>query len=146
MNPDLAFTICNASVMPAWLLLAVAPNHPITHRLVHALWIPVLLAIAYLAAFALNPESPEGGGFGSLVGVMTLFTSPYAVLAGWIHYLVFDLFVGAWEVRDAARRGVPHLLVLPCLGLTLMLGPAGLMAYLLIRYAKTRVWTFAEAR
>ena len=145
MNPDLAFTIFNAAVIPAWLLLVLAPDREITHKLVHALWIPVLLAVAYLTAFALNPASPEGGGFGSLEGVMILFTSPHAVLAGWIHYLAFDLFVGAWEVRDAARRGVPHLLVVPCLGLTLMLGPAGLMAYLLVRYARTRVWTFDEA-
>ena len=145
MNPDLAFTICNTAVMPAWLLLAVAPSRPITHRLVHALWIPVLLAIAYLTAFALNPESPDGGGFSSLSGVMTLFTSPHAVLAGWIHYLAFDLFVGAWEVRDAARRGVPHWMVVPCLFLTLMLGPAGLMLYLVVRHARTNVWTFEES-
>lgn len=145
MTPDLAFTICNTGVMPAWLLLALAPRHPITQRLVHAVWIPVLLAIAYLAAFALNPESPDGGGFSSLSGVMTLFTSPHAVLAGWIHYLAFDLFVGAWEVRDAGRRGVPHLLVVPCLLFTLMLGPAGLMLYLLVRYATNRVVTLDEA-
>ena len=144
MSPDLAFTICNNGVLPAWLMLVFAPNHPLTHRLVHARWIPALFGVAYLAAFATNPVSPEGGGFSSLAGVMALFTAPHAVLAGWIHYLSFDLFVGAWEVRDAARRGIPHLLIIPCLAFTLMLGPAGLMAYLAIRYAKTRTWRFEE--
>ena len=106
MTPDLAFSICNLGVMPAWLLLVVAPSWIYTQRLVHAVWIPLLLGAVYIMAFALNPDTPEGGGFSSLDGVMQLFTSPLAVLAGWVHYLAFDLFVGAWEVRDARRRGV----------------------------------------
>ena len=145
MSPDLVFLICSNGVTPAWLLLAFAPQWSGTQKLVHAVWIPALLAIVYGGAFALNPDSPEGAGFGSLSGVMALFTSPYAVLAGWIHYLAFDLFVGAWEVRDAQRRGVPHLLVIPCLLFTLMLGPLGLMLYLLIRFVKTRTLTLDEA-
>ena len=145
MTPDLAFTICNLGVMPAWLLLVVAPSWVYTQRLVHAIWIPLLLGTVYAMAFALNPETPEGGGFSSLQGVMQLFTSPFAVLAGWVHYLAFDLFVGAWEVRDARRRSVSHLLVIPCLLLTLMLGPLGLLMYLLLRYALKRVWTLEES-
>ena len=144
MSPDLAFTIANLLVVPAWLLLAIAPSWNYTHRLVHAVWIPILLGIVYLSAFALNSDSPEGASFSTLHGVMQLFTSPFAVLAGWVHYLAFDLFVGAWEVRDAGRRGVSHLLVVPCLFLTLMLGPIGLMSYLLIRYVRTRVLTLDE--
>lgn len=70
------------------------------------------------------------GGFGSLAGVMKLFTNPWAVLAGWVHYLAFDLFVGAWEVRDAEQHGVSHLLVVPCLFFTFMLGPIGLLMYM----------------
>lgn len=144
MTPELAFSICNYGVLPAWVLLAIAPSWSGTQRLIHAIWIPVLLGGVYIAAFALNPESPEGGGFSSLHGVMQLFTSPFAVLAGWVHYLVFDLFVGAWEVRDAERRNISHLFVVPCLFLTLMLGPIGLMAYLILRLARTRVWTLDE--
>lgn len=144
MTPDLAFTICNAAVIPAWLMLAAAPRAEWTHRLVHSALIPLILAIVYMTAFALNSDSPEGSGFSSLHGVMQLFTAPYAVLAGWVHYLVFDLFVGSWEVRDAARRGIPHWMVVPCLFFTLMLGPVGLMAYLLLRGIRTGVWRLQE--
>jgi hypothetical protein len=144
MSPDLAFAICNFGVLPAWLLLAAAPSWKYTHSLVHAIWIPVLLGVVYLTAFALRPEPPKGADFSSLRGVMQLFTSPFAVLAGWVHYLAFDLFVGAWEVRDAKRRGIAHLWVVPCLFFTLMLGPIGLMIYLLIRLWRTRVWTLEE--
>jgi len=144
MSPDLVFLVCNYAVMPAWLLLAFAPHWKATQQLVHAVWIPLLLGAVYVGAFALNPDSPEGAGFGTLAGVMALFTSPWAVLAGWVHYLAFDLFVGAWEVRDAQRRGVPHLIVVPCLLFTLMLGPAGLLLYILVRYAKTRALALEE--
>jgi len=70
---------------------------------------------------------------GSLQAVTTLFTVPELLLAGWIHFLAFDLFVGAWEVRDAQREGVHHLLVIPCLALTFMAGPAGLALSWLVR-------------
>jgi hypothetical protein len=36
-------------------------------------------------------------------------------------------------VRDAQRRAVPHLLIVPALILTFLLGPAGLLLYLATR-------------
>jgi hypothetical protein len=81
---------------------------------------------------------PKGGGFGSLAQVAVLFGSPYALLAGWIHYLAFDLFTGAWEARDAARLGLSQWLVLPCLVLTFLVGPLGLALYLLLKLALRR--------
>lgn len=49
--------------------------------------------------------------------------------------------IGAWEVRDAQRIGLHHLAVVPCLVLTLMLGPVGLLLYLVLRGVfKKRVW------
>ena len=65
----------------------------------------------------------------------TLFGQPWLLLAGWVHYLAFDLFVGSWEVRDARERGIPHLAVVPCLALTFMFGPAGWLAYAGLRTA-----------
>ncbi len=133
------FLICSFGVLPAWLLLAILPGWSWTDHIVHSIVIPVILGLAYTWFFATGAFSggdvPEGGNFSSLEGLMILFTQPTAVLAGWIHYLVFDLFVGAWEVRDARRRGLNHLLVLPPLFLTLLAGPMGLLLYLLIRAA-----------
>jgi hypothetical protein len=60
------------------------------------------------------------------------------LLAGWTHYLAFDLFIGGWEVRDAQRRGVPHLFIVPALVLTFLLGPAGLLLYLATRWFASR--------
>lgn len=146
MSPDVAFKICNGAVLPFWLLLAVLPRARVTALLVHSPVIPVVLGSAYsLGLLTLGP-SPEGGGFSSLAGVMKLFTVPQAVLVGWIHYLVFDLFIGAWQVRDAARHRIPHLAVIPCLFMTLMAGPMGLLLYLALRAALRRRLSLVEDR
>jgi hypothetical protein len=145
MEPEVIFLVCNYGVLPAWLLLAFAPGWNGTAMLIHRVWIPSLLGLAYGWALLANPGAPEGASFGTLEGVMLFFTSPYATLAGWIHYLVFDLFVGAWEVRDARRHGIPHWMVLPCLFFTLMLGPIGLGLYLVLRGALRRDFRLDEA-
>ena len=144
MSPDTLFLICNYAVIPAWLLLLLLPNHRLTQLLVHAIWVPLLLGPFYIWALFFGGPSPEGGGFGSLAAVMLLFQSPTAVLGGWIHYLVFDLFIGAWIVRDAARQGINHWLITPLLFATLMAGPAGLMLYLMLRFAMKSSYTLNE--
>lgn len=144
MSLDTLFLICNYGVMPFWLLLAVAPGWAWTGRLVHSILVPVVLGGVYLMGFLTAPPAPAGASFGTLEGVMLFFSQPHGVLVGWVHYLVFDLFVGAWMVRDARRRGLHHGLVLPCLALTLMLGPIGLLLYAAIRGIRDRVTTLAE--
>jgi hypothetical protein len=139
MDVNLIFNIANNGILIFWALLILAPAGRGTQVLVHSIAIPVTLGLAYFLLFAspfvIGPPLPEGGSFFSLSGVMTLFQSPVAMTAGWIHYLVFDLFVGAWEARDAARRGVPRWLLTLCLIVTLFVGPIGLMLYLLLRAA-----------
>ena len=96
-----------------------------------------LLAVVYLYLVVSDFNSAEGS-FTSLPGVVQFFADPKVVLAGWIHYLVFDLFIGCWEVRDSRRCGIHHLLVIPSLILTFLLGPIGLLTYLVIRLIQTR--------
>ena len=67
-----------------------------------------------------------------------LFGNRGILLAGWLHYLAFDLFVGAWEVREAGRVGLPHWLILPALALTFLFGPLGLLVFLVLRAARLR--------
>jgi len=145
MSTDDLFLICNYAVLPARFLLFFLPHHRVTQLSVHAIWVPLLLGPFYIWALFFGQPAPEGAGFGSLESVMMLFQSPTAVLGGWIHYLVFDLFVGAWIVRDAKRQGIKHWLIMPFLLVTLMAGPAGLMLYLLLRLALKRTVTLIES-
>ena len=144
MDPEFLFTLFNRAVLPAWILLVFAPNWRWTRGLIYHPWIPSLIAVCYIYAFVSNPHFPDEGNFSSIAGVMVLFQQPHLVLAGWVHYLAFDLFIGAWQVRDAQRRNIHHLWIVPCLLTTLVFGPAGLLLYFIVRYGFTRVLTTDE--
>ncbi|HEU0135365.1 MAG TPA: ABA4-like family protein, partial [Allosphingosinicella sp.] len=96
--------------------------------------VPLAWAILYVLLLAQGLPEAEGG-FTSIAGVRGLFANDSALAAGWLHYLAFDLFVGTWIARDSTERGVHALLVAPCLFLTLMVGPAGPLAYFILRLA-----------
>ena len=138
MPLEMLFKAANYAVIPFWLLLVAAPRWNWTQRLVHGPVVLLLLTPIYA-------YPPKDMNFQTLYGVMVGFSAPHIVVAAWIHLLVFDLFVGAWEVRDAQRRDVPHWLVIPCLLATLMIGPVGLLLYVLIRFFSKRVLEYDEA-
>jgi hypothetical protein len=129
------FSLINLAVLPAWILLALLPRSGVTRAVVHSGLYPLALGLFYAAALtmAFGFGYGAGGGFSSAADVSQVFSHPHGILIGWSHYLVFDLFVGAWMARDAQRRGFPHLALVPCLFFTLMLGPVGLLLYFLLR-------------
>ena len=131
-----AFSFVNLTVIPAWLMLIFMPRSNWT-RIVAAYAVPSALAIVYVTLLLMN-KPPQGAGFGSITQVERLFSSQWLLLAGWVHYLAFDVFIGAWQVRDAWRLSIPHLLVVPCLVLTFLVGPVGLLAYFIVRLAVVR--------
>jgi hypothetical protein len=134
---DTLFALANPLPLPAWLLLALLPRWQYTLPIVRLLLIP-MLALAYATLIA-TAFGGSDGNFNSLQGVQRLFANPYNLLAGWIHYLAFDLFVGAWIVEDALARQVPWWVRVVPLPLTLMFGPAGLLLYLGLRQVTARV-------
>lgn len=141
MDTALAFKLLNLSVMPAWALLILAPRWSVTQKLVHSMLYPVALALFYAGCMVLSMAFGMTGNiafegpvsFTTLEGVRNIFGNDMGVLVGWAHFLVFDLFVGAWEARDAQRARFSHMLLIPCLLLTFMLGPIGLLLYLVLR-------------
>jgi hypothetical protein len=139
MEPARLFDIAGWISLPGWLLLAILPRWRLT-PLLTACVLPSILAAIYLVLIVGNIGTAEGGfgNFNSLAGVKSLFSIDALLLAGWIHYLAFDLFVGSWEVRDAQRNKIRHWWVLPCLVLTLMLGPVGLLTYWVVRGVHVR--------
>jgi prepilin signal peptidase PulO-like enzyme (type II secretory pathway) len=132
MTPNQAFDILNLIALVAWVLLVLSPRLPGWTSTVTGTVVPALLAAAYVAIVVTNWAGSEGG-FSSLSGVAALFSNPWILLAGWTHYLAFDLLVGNWEVHDARTRGIPNVLVLPCLVLTFLFGPAGWLLYVTAR-------------
>ena len=93
--------------MLGWLALVVAPLSPRWSDRIAAVALPLILSLAY-AALIMAFWSGAAGGFDSLANVMVLFETPAIALAGWLHYLAFDLFIGAWQVRTARAASIPH--------------------------------------
>lgn len=137
MPLDLLFRIASMLALIGWIILALSPlQRPLA--VVTARMIAAVLCGGYLAVLAHALMHSNGGGiswrsFNSLDGVMALLASRQAALAGWVHYLAFDLFTGAWEAETAHAARIPHWLLLVCLFLTFIAGPVGLLAYLLVR-------------
>ncbi len=136
MDVEQIFSMASLLAMIGWLILVILPRHHVA-QLVSGVVIPLLLSAGYLFLIALHLRGAEGG-FSSLADVAALFQKPELLLAGWIHYLAFDLFIGGWELRDSQKHGIPHLVMIPCFLMTFMLGPIGLLFYFAIRTAKTR--------
>ena len=136
MPPDQLFQIANPLALLGWLALAASPLAPRAAQSV-AIAVPLLLSVLYSGLILANWAGAEGG-FASLPDVQLLFASAPVALAGWVHYLAFDLFVGAWAVRTARAEGIAHWMVLPCLMLTFLFGPAGLLAFAILRFTLTR--------
>lgn len=136
-NAETLFALASVAALLGWAILALAVFLRARAPLVTAArLLAAALAGLYVAllarGIALGPGLPEGAGFSTLAGVEALFARREAILGGWVHFLAFDLFVGSWEAEDAGRRRLSGWLLLPCLFLTLMAGPAGLLLYLLV--------------
>ena len=144
MPLEMLFKAANYTVIPFWLLLIAAPRWSWTQRLVHGPVVLLLLTPIYAYMLFGYAPAPREMSFMTLYGVMVGFSAPHIAVAAWIHILAFDLFVGAWEARDAQRRGVPHWLVVPCLLATFMIGPVGLLLYVVVRFFRGRVLEYDE--
>lgn len=131
MTPEQVFSIANATALVTWIVLIFFQRRRwATHRVVPAA--VALFATAYVVI--IGPRwAGSNGGFSSLNAVAQLFSNPWLLLAGWLHYLAFDLLVGRWAALDAAKRGISPWLVSAILALTFMFGPAGWGAYVLLR-------------
>ena len=136
MSNETTFSLANALVFPQWVLMIVAPRWRVTQWLVRTPLIPAVLAVLYATyLFTSTGGSLDFMSFATLKGVMTLFQTggEQVMLAGWIHYLAFDLVAGCYILRDAQERGIAHGWLVPCLLFSFMLGPIGMLLYMGVR-------------
>ena len=139
MTAATVFSLANMLALLGWLILAagVILRRPVLRDRVAGLIVPGVLSAGYTLIIIFAMPGADGG-FGSLEGVASLFASPWLLLAGWAHYLAFDLFVGAWIARRTEAVGLPRGILIPLLPLTFLLGPAGFLAFLIVTLASGR--------
>lgn len=136
LDPRTIFSLVNGVALFAWVGLVFIPNQKLI-QIYRVYLIGLFFGIAYTILIAVGMSSAEGS-FSSLDGVRSLFMNDYALLAGWIHYLAFDLFLGVWETNDAKECGIPKYLLFPCLFFTFYFGPFGYLLYLIIKKIKSK--------
>lgn len=141
MNSSLLFTIANALAVFAWLVLIISPNQNKVIPYLRVLVAGLFLGGLYIISLALGFGNAEGN-FGSLESVRSLFQNDEFLLAGWVHYLAFDLFIGTWEAEDGWKHQIHRLILLPIHLLTFYFGPVGLVLYFLVRGFKTKNFNF----
>jgi hypothetical protein len=140
MTPETIFSIADGGVLICWILLIIAPRWRGTELAVHSIAIPFILGAVYvwlLWRVLVGGDLP-GAGYSTLSGLARWYSSPVGVEIMWVHYLIFDLFIGAWQARDATSRGLSHWVLVPCLIATMIAGPLGLLLYLAMRLALRR--------
>lgn len=131
------FSTANAIAMAGWIALLIAPDRRVVNWWLAGLAIPGLLSALYAALLAIHAPGAEGG-FSSLAAVAALFRTEGVLLAGWVHYLAFDLFIGAWICRRAEAEGISAWVARLCLPPTFLAGPVGLLLFLILRALLSR--------
>ena len=136
MTASIVFQIVNTIVLPAWLILIFFPGKSWRNPVIYGF--SMVMAVVYIIYVIKGLGNMDMQSFSSLEGVKSMFASDEAVLTGWVHYLVFDLLIGNWILNQSRKNEIPHLLVVPCLLLCFMFGPAGFLLYSVIKIIKMR--------
>ncbi|WP_245228451.1 ABA4-like family protein [Pontixanthobacter sp. CEM42] len=133
MVPEQLFGWAGQAAMLGWVILIFLPRRWPALLFVPRYVIPLGLSLLYSGLAMSYILTVEGGGFGSLAEVKTLLSNDWALLAGWVHYLAFDLFIGGWIAVQADKVGISRLLQAPILLATFMAGPLGLALFMVMR-------------
>jgi Domain of unknown function (DUF4281) len=132
MNASSIFQFCNSFVLLGWILLIFAPNWKLTQSIILN-GIIVLFAAIYSFLILKDIGDFKADSFSTLANVKQLFQNDNAVAAGWLHYLAFDLFVGAYIVRKAKQLHISRWWATLVLPFTFMFGPMGYLIFVIIK-------------
>lgn len=134
MTIDTIFSLSSLLVMPFWFLMAFVPTWSWTKKIISSAWIAAPAALLYVLLVipgiqgilpqVMNPE---------LAGISAALGTPEGATIAWVHFLAFDLFVGRWVYLDSRKRNINPFIMFPFIFFTLMLGPLGFLAYLVLR-------------
>jgi hypothetical protein len=143
MNYDKIFSFASNTAMIGWLILMFMPFWKSREKFLAGI-VVAGLSVTYAWLIISRFSFGDMASFGTLDRVAELFTSKQMLLAGWIHYLAFDLFVGIFIHNNAHKHRINHWHLLPVYLCTFMLGPIGLLLYFIIRWFITHKYFAAN--
>ncbi|PQJ23265.1 ABA4-like family protein [Tenacibaculum sp. SG-28] len=138
MTAAQVFSMASVITLPMWILMITAPNWKVTQFLMQKRVVPIGLSVAYSLYVIQELFSSGMMDFGTLSSVMKIFTKESAVLAGWLHYLAFDLLIGIWMLEQNKNIQISSLVMIPCLLGTFMFGPFGFLLFTIFKTIKTK--------
>ena len=138
MNLDTLFNITCLIAAIGWIILIfVSPFWTGFDKFLIGIIIAIL-ALAYTYLNASNFDPTILTKFSTLQGIKELYQNDALVLAGWEHFLVFDLIVAVWIKKNSLKHGIKHLAIIPAIIFTCLLAPLGFLIYLITRWLKTK--------
>ena len=131
MDADTIFQLSGPVAIAGWLSLFASPWFPSFADRFASIIVPALLSVAYVGLMLAFWSGAEGG-FDTLDNVALLFQTRELLLAGWLHYLAFDLFVGRWTWQRLVATGQPIYVSFPVLFFSMMVAPLGALLGLIV--------------
>lgn len=148
---DTVFSASGLLALPFWAAMILLPTFRWTQRVIASPLIIAGAAALYVALVVPRLlEILPAVASPTLAGVARLLGTADGATIAWVHFLAFDLFVGRWIYLDSRARALHPLVIGPVLLLTLLLGPLGFLAYVVVRALPTlnisttharRLWT-----
>jgi hypothetical protein len=143
MAPDTVFLITCTIAAIGWIILLFVSPFWMGYDKFQVGVVIALLATSYTWLNFSNFDPGLLKKFSSLDGIAEIFQNRFLLTAAWVHFLAFDLLAAVWIKNNSVKYGIGHVLILPALIFSCMLGPLGFLIYLLTRWIKTKNY-FAE--
>ena len=129
---DALYGLTGMLIIICWGLLILHPDRSSRWIAVPKFAVPTLFGLIY-AGIMMVRFFDSGGGYGSIAAVRALFAHDDILLAGWLHYLAYDFFVGVWIAEQADRIGLSRQIQALILVTAFMFPPMGLVLFLATR-------------
>lgn len=145
MELNLLFNIANFCVLPFWTLMIFLPNWNITQKVMksYLIFLPFIALYIYLFIIGLNAENIETLSNPQLPELAQVFSEETITFAGWVHFIVLDLFVGRYIYWQGQEKSIwtIHSLIL-----CLFAGPIGLFSHIITNYIQTNLLVKKEEK
>jgi hypothetical protein len=143
MDNATLFLVMSGLSAVGWVLIVLSPCWKWADKAVMGVIVAVLAA-AY-GTFNFSHLGDVGGlpAFFTYEGAQRVFANPGLQLAAWAHILAVDLVAGVWMLHNSRRHQIRHLVMVPVYLITIVLGPVGVLLYVVVRAGKTLNW-FAD--
>jgi hypothetical protein len=137
MTIENLYTYASVLIFIPWLMMMFAPNRRYTEPVAFIAATLLLLAGTFYT-FQFIKIGSNAGDFQSIIGIFNFFRNKEMLMSGWFNYLSICLLAGIWQNHDSTVQKIPHIWVLPCLFITMISGPFGILIYCLIRWVQTK--------